>query len=55
MLESGVVDRKFILENSDVQDKEAVEQRMLPLWEAERNAMLNQAAALRQPPQEGGM
>lgn len=55
MLESGVVDRKFILENSDVQDKEAVEQRMLPLWEAERNAMLNQAAALGQPPQEGGM
>jgi hypothetical protein len=55
MFEAGVIDEEFILENSDVQDKEMVERRMKPMWEAKRQAMLNQAAALGQPPQGGGL
>jgi hypothetical protein len=43
MLESGVVDRKYMLDNSDIHDKEEIENRMMPLWEAEKQALLSQA------------
>lgn len=46
MLESGVVDKEYMLENSDIQDKEEIERRMRPLWEAERNMLLGQAQAM---------
>jgi hypothetical protein len=54
MYEAGVVDEEFMLENSEVPGKEEIKNRMQPLWEAKRNALLNQAASLGQGPPQGG-
>ena len=46
MLEARVVDQEFILDNIDIKNAEEVKARMKPLWEAEKNAMLNQASGM---------
>lgn len=51
MFGEGIVDEKYILENSDVEGKEEVTQRMQPLWDAKRNMMLQGPQG---PPPPGG-
>lgn len=54
MFSEGIVDEQYIIEHSQLEDKEALVDRMRPLWEAKRQALENQIQqAMNQPGAEG--
>ena len=53
MYSQGIVDEQFIIEHTNIKDKQSIIDRLRPIWEAKQQAMLAQAemAAQPQPPQ----
>lgn len=50
-----IVDQQYVVEHSDLEGKEALIQRMSPMWEAEREMFMQQASMMQQgPPQQVG-
>lgn len=53
MFSQGMLDEEYIVTHSQLEDKDEVIEKMKPLWEAKREALLSQAQPQEPQPQEG--